>query len=242
MRDEEKTKEQVIEEVANLRAQLEEQSRRSEERFRLFFEKAPEYCYMISPEGVLLDMNNAALSCLGYEKEEILGKSVRVIYAPESLPKMEQLLGEWRRTGELRDEEMVIITKEGNRRTVLLSAGVVKDRDGEVLHSVSVQRDITERKWMEEALRESEEQYRNLFERVPMGLYRTAPEGEILDANPALVEMLGYPDRETLLAANVIDGYVHRYIDKVCAVCRAQVCAERHQLGFVRRSKRCYLV
>lgn len=47
--------------------------------------------------------------------------------------------------------------------------------------------------------RVSEEQIRNLFERVPVGLYRTTPEGQILDANPALVEMLGFPDLETLL-------------------------------------------
>lgn len=43
--------------------------------------------------------------------------------------------------------------------------------------------------------------YRELFNRVPLGLYRTTPEGEIVDVNPALVQMLGYPDRETLLAA-----------------------------------------
>lgn len=59
-----------------------------------------------------------------------------------------------------------------------------------------------------EALRESEERYRTLFERVPVGLYRTTPEGKILDANPALIEMLGYPDRETFLAVNAYQVYV----------------------------------
>ena len=52
------------------------------------------------------------------------------------------------------------------------------------------------------ALRESEERYRSLFDSVLVGLYRTTPAGQILDANPALVEMLGYPDRQFLLAAN----------------------------------------
>jgi PAS domain S-box-containing protein len=50
-------------------------------------------------------------------------------------------------------------------------------------------------------LRLREERYRALFERVPVPLYRAAPDGRILDANEALVEMLGYPDRESLLAA-----------------------------------------
>jgi PAS domain S-box-containing protein len=63
--------------------------------------------------------------------------------------------------------------------------------------------------WAKEALRESEEQYRTLFDRVPVGLYRTTPEGQILDVNPTLVEMLGYPDRETMLTLNTADGYVN---------------------------------
>lgn len=56
---------------------------------------------------------------------------------------------------------------------------------------------------------DAQTRYRELFERIPIGLYRTAPDGRILDANPALVAMLGYPDRESLLAANVLDFYVN---------------------------------
>lgn len=59
-----------------------------------------------------------------------------------------------------------------------------------------------------EALRESETRYRTLFQRVPIGLYRTTPEGEILDANPALIEMLGYPDQDTFLAINATEMFV----------------------------------
>lgn len=69
-------------------------------------------------------------------------------------------------------------------------------------------RDITERKETERSLKESEEKYRSLFERVPVGLYQTTPEGEILDANPALVDMLGYPDLDSLLGVNVSDIFV----------------------------------
>jgi PAS domain S-box-containing protein len=52
-------------------------------------------------------------------------------------------------------------------------------------------------------LAESEEKYTSLFENVPVGLYRTSPSGEILDANQAIVDLLGYPDKQTLLAVNV---------------------------------------
>jgi diguanylate cyclase (GGDEF)-like protein/PAS domain S-box-containing protein len=67
--------------------------------------------------------------------------------------------------------------------------------------------DIVDRRRSEQALRESEERYRSVFEGVPIGLYRTTPAGRLLDANDALVRVLGYPDRETLLRANVGDIY-----------------------------------
>lgn len=57
--------------------------------------------------------------------------------------------------------------------------------------------------------RELEAYSRNLYAHVPVGLFRANPDGQILDANPALVQMFGYADRETLLAVNAADIYVH---------------------------------
>jgi PAS domain S-box-containing protein len=58
-----------------------------------------------------------------------------------------------------------------------------------------------------EALRTSETRYQNLFEGVPVGLFRSTPTGQILDGNRALVQMLGYPDRGALVALEAIDLY-----------------------------------
>jgi PAS domain S-box-containing protein/putative nucleotidyltransferase with HDIG domain len=180
------------------RKQIEEVLRASEEQFRQFFENAPEYCYMISPEGVIFNVNNAALSALGYTKEDLAGRPLQTIYAPESLPKMEQLYSKWKKTGKLKDEEMVIITKKGERRTVLLSAGVIKDSDGNIVHSISVQNDITERKNIEDALRESEEKYRELINGMNDTAWVIDFNGKFIDVNNAAVEVLGY-SREELL-------------------------------------------
>ncbi len=122
----------------------------SENRFRQFFENQPAYCYMISPEGLVLDVNKSALEVLGYEKEDIIGRPLQTIYAPECLPKMMKNLEKWKATGKLTDVEIVILSKGGEKRTVLLSADVVKDAEGNVIHSVSVQQDITERKRLEQ--------------------------------------------------------------------------------------------
>ena len=97
-----------------------------------------------------------------------------------------------------------IRTADGESRWVASTKVAIKNKeDGHRL--VGVSRDITELRQAEEALRLSEERYRGLFEGVPIGLYRTAPDGRILDANPAMVEMLGYPDRESLFAVNARD-------------------------------------
>ncbi|MCI0712094.1 MAG: PAS domain S-box protein [Chloroflexi bacterium] len=71
----------------------------------------------------------------------------------------------------------------------------------------AIQREIAERRQAEAALRESEERYHSLFQNIPIGLYRTALDGTILDANPALVQMLGFPNLEALQQVDVAELY-----------------------------------
>jgi PAS domain S-box-containing protein len=60
----------------------------------------------------------------------------------------------------------------------------------------------------QDALKKSEAHYRSLFNNLPIGLYRTTPEGLVLDANPMLVQMFGYPDKETFLSRRAEEMYV----------------------------------
>ncbi|TAM51079.1 MAG: PAS domain S-box protein, partial [Acidobacteria bacterium] len=89
--------------------------------------------------------------------------------------------------------------------TIWLSTSKVplQRADGEVVGILGVYDDVTERRRAEEALRESEERYRSLFEQSPIGIYRTTPDGRILLANPALLTMLGYDRFEELVARNL---------------------------------------
>ena len=74
---------------------------------------------------------------------------------------------------------------------------------------IRLEQHLAELKLTQEALKQSEEHYRSLFDGVPVGLYRTTPDGNILDSNPTLVEMLGYPDLKTFLGRNAQDLYVN---------------------------------
>lgn len=63
-------------------------------------------------------------------------------------------------------------------------------------------------------LRQAEARYSGLFASVPIGLFRTTPEGKILDANPALVEMLQYPEKGKLLAVNMREVFLEPEVYK----------------------------
>ncbi len=65
-----------------------------------------------------------------------------------------------------------------------------------------------ERRAQSRALQESESRCLALFNDVPIGLWKSTPEGRIIDVNPAAVQMLGYPDRDALLSVNAADLYV----------------------------------
>jgi PAS domain S-box-containing protein/putative nucleotidyltransferase with HDIG domain len=83
-----------------------------------------------------------------------------------------------------------------------------RDLAGNPLRLVGAHTDISERKRGEEALRESEERFRTLYESAPIGLYRTAPDGSILMANAALVKMLGFSSQDALLERNLeVEGF-----------------------------------
>jgi formate hydrogenlyase transcriptional activator len=138
----------------------------SEEKFRQFFAHTPEFCYIVSSDGTILDVNDCALHGLGYERKDLVGKPVATIYASESISKMKDLFARWKEKGEIRNEEMVVITKKGEKRTILLNVGAVKDQNGTIIHSTSIQTDITERKQMEQQLRERLQEIEELKQRL----------------------------------------------------------------------------
>ncbi|MGC1451018.1 MAG: PAS domain S-box protein [Candidatus Sulfotelmatobacter sp.] len=171
----------------------EEAERRSENRFKQFFERLPEYCFMTSAVGEIQDVNPAACGALGYSKEELVGKPLSLIYIPEALPRLIDLSEKWKTTGTLHDEEIEVVTKQGQKRTVLVNAGSVKDTEGNLLQAMTVLVDITERKQIQDRLRESEERSRDLVRRSPIAMVVTdGSQLRITMMNDRFTSLFGY--------------------------------------------------
>jgi PAS domain S-box-containing protein len=91
----------------------------------------------------------------------------------------------------------------GEIRNFRIISSPIKDEAGEVVAAIEMVEDVTERLRIEKILRENERRYKSIFENSPIGFYRTTPDGRILDANPALIKMLGYSCFKELAAVNL---------------------------------------
>lgn len=92
---------------------------------------------------------------------------------------------------------------DGSDRWLELIPSPLRD-NGEVTGCTGTLTDVTSRVQAERALRQSEERYRALIERAAYGIFRARPDGAFLDVNPSLVDMLGYPSADDLLALDPV--------------------------------------
>ena len=100
--------------------------------------------------------------------------------------------------------EIDIMQADGKVGTLLWNSATLYDTDGTTVVAIMAQgQDITRRKLAEETLQKSKQRYRSLFENSLDGIYTSTPEGRFIEANPALVKMLGYESKEELLSINI---------------------------------------
>ncbi|HEV3118295.1 MAG TPA: PAS domain S-box protein, partial [Gemmataceae bacterium] len=170
---------------------------------RALFENNPHSMWLHDAQTLaFLAVNDAAVAAYGYSREEFLAMNVKDLhYSPEPNAPDDSLVrknskpdkaGLWRHR-----------RKDGRPIEVEITAHDLAFGDGPA--RLVLAHDITERRRAEKALRASEQRYRQLFEEVPIGVYRTTPAGETLMANPAMVAMLGYSSFDEMATTNMED-------------------------------------
>jgi len=191
------------------RKRAEEMLRSSEEKYRTILENIEDGYFEVDIAGNFTFFNDSLCRLLGYSRDEMMGMNNRQYTDEENAPKLYRAFNQVYRTGEpTKGFDWEVIRKDGAKRYVETSVSSIKNSSGQPIGFRGIVRDITERKQIEETLRVSESRYRSLFDGVPIGLYRTTAAGEIIDANPALIEMLGYLDWESLSKVNAADIYI----------------------------------
>ena len=151
----------------------------------------------------------------GYQPDELLmNKSIsyETITDPEDRTLVRDTINEALGAQRPFDIEYRIRHADGEIRWVWERGVGVKDSLGNLLGIEGIIQDITDRKQAFQALREAERRYRSLFDNAIEGIFRTTPEGQYLDANPALARIYGY---ETVadLARSLCDIRAQLYVD-----------------------------
>ncbi|MEE9509282.1 MAG: PAS domain S-box protein [Candidatus Bathyarchaeia archaeon] len=198
------------------RMKAEKKLKKSEEEYRRIVELAPDMILTLNTRGVITSCNIATLRMTGYSKEEIMGKNFTKIGFIKliDIPKYMKLFISTLRGKETKPFEATWQSKDGIPRLTEVHVSLMKE-DGKTIGIQAIARDITERKKAENALHESEERYRTLFESAREGIIITGPDGRITRMNDAGASMLGYNSPEELVGIPAVELYLDPKARKV---------------------------
>ena len=183
------------------RKKSENRLRRSEEQFRLLFEKSPLGIILVGTDYRFLRVNEAFCKLTGYSEHELLGTTVSDITFPQDVERDAELSRKLLR-GEV---GAVKLEKRYNKKGggivwAEMAKTLVRDAYGAPTYAVGIIADLTEKKEAARALRSAEEKYRRIFEDAIVGIFQSTREGQFLAANPAMARMLGYASPSELMA------------------------------------------
>ncbi len=174
--------------------QLEMQLRESEERFRNIAELTTDWVWQVDPNGTYVYSGDKIRELLGYEPEEVYGKTPFDFMPPEEAQRVgeifKQIVEEQRPFSFL---ENVNLHKDGHE-VILETSGVPLIDDDGVFHGYfGTEHDVTERKQAEQALEESERRFRTILDVAVDGvLLMDEEKRKFIQGNRAICEMLGY--------------------------------------------------
>jgi diguanylate cyclase (GGDEF)-like protein/PAS domain S-box-containing protein len=191
------------------RRKIEETMHQSEDRYRTILDEMADAYFEVDLAGNYTFVNDACCRHLGYPREELIGTTFRGQMAKEEIDVVFNAFNKIFRTGKpLKVISYKVVRKDGTTGFTEMTGFPLKNQQGEVVGFRGVGHDITERRQMEEYLRQSEERYRTIIENIQDGYFEVDLAGTFTFFNESLREIHGYPKEELM-------GMNHRqYADK----------------------------
>ncbi|MBM4278485.1 MAG: PAS domain S-box protein [Deltaproteobacteria bacterium] len=180
------------------RKQAEEALRQAEENFRRSLDDSPLGVRIVTTEGETIYANRAILDIYGYDSiEELRTTPIKKRYTPESYAEF-NIRKEKRQRGEYYppEYEVSIVRKNGEIRDLQIFRKEILWNGGRQFQTIY--QDITERRQAEEAIRKSEERFRELYDNAPVGYFEYDTQGRITRVNQTELQILGYAPEEMI--------------------------------------------
>jgi two-component system cell cycle sensor histidine kinase/response regulator CckA len=171
--------------------------------FHLISENAADMIAVVDMNGKRIFNSLSYQKVLGYSAEELQTSSAFEQIHPDDRARVQKAAEDAKRSGMGTTLEYRLRHKNGEWLVLESTSSVIRDEKGDPEKLVIVNRDITERKRAEEALRRSEAGFRSVVQDAPYGIYRASTAGRFLQVNPALQKMLGYELIEELLTKDL---------------------------------------
>ena len=178
-----------------------EASKSSEGRFRMLIDAITDYAiYMLDPDGTITSWNSGARRFKGYDESEILGENFSRFYTEEDreagLPQRALKIAE--RDGTFESEGWRV-RKDGTQFWAYAVVDPIRDNSGRLIGFAKITRDLTERRKAENALRESQEQFRLLVQGVSdYAIYMLSTKGYVSSWNLGAERIKGYAPEEII--------------------------------------------
>jgi diguanylate cyclase (GGDEF)-like protein/PAS domain S-box-containing protein len=165
----------------------------SEERYRTILDNTQEGYFEEDLAGNFTFVNDAECKDLGYKREELIGMNYRQYTDESSARKLYKLfVGVFKTGNEIKGFDGEFIKKDGTKGFNQVSVSLIRNKEGEPVGFRGLSRDITERKKMEETIRQSEERYRTIIDEMEEWYFETDLAGNITFFNEIFAHVLGY--------------------------------------------------
>ncbi|NOG52853.1 MAG: PAS domain S-box protein [Planctomycetes bacterium] len=207
--------------------------RESQELYRAHYEESPLPYQSLDEDGRLLELNPAWTELLGFDRDEVIGRSFADLVTSESAKLFPERFQTFLQAGRVHEACFEVVCKDGSTRHVSVNGRIGTDPDGSFLRTHCILHDVTARLQAERRLRESEARYRGVVDDQTELICRLDSERVITFVNDVMCEVV-HRDRSELMGADLaamssdgclshVQDMIERLADESVAVCESQM-------------------